>query len=68
MNKYYHIIYKWSYMIKILDQKKKICMDEFYVFSFYQVKPTIKYYLARNTYINGIWKFNSNFYTEIYLI
>jgi len=43
------------------DQKNYICMDEYYVFNF-------KYYLARNTYINGICKFNSNFYTEIYFI
>ncbi len=35
-------------------------MDEYYVFNFYQVKPTIKYYLVKK-YINGICEFNINF-------
>jgi hypothetical protein len=41
-------------MIKILDQKSYISMDEYYVIHFYQVKPTIKYYLVNiicNMYI-----------------
>jgi hypothetical protein len=35
-------IYYWSCIIKILAQ----IMDEYYVLHFYQVKPTIKYYLV----------------------
>jgi len=33
-------------MIKLLDQKQYIFMDEYYVLYFYQVRPTIKYYLV----------------------
>jgi hypothetical protein len=33
-------------MIKLLDQKNYIFMDEYYVLHFYQVTPTIKYYLV----------------------
>jgi len=33
-------------MIKILDQKNYISMDEYYVIHFYQMKPTIKYTLV----------------------
>jgi len=33
-------------MIKLLDQKNNIFMDEYYVLHFYQVRPTIKYYLV----------------------
>jgi hypothetical protein len=32
-------------MIKILDEKSYISMDEYYVIHSYQVKPTIKYTL-----------------------
>jgi len=32
-------------MIKTSDQKNNICMNEQYVLHFYQVKPTIKYYI-----------------------
>ncbi len=41
-----YIIYKWSYMIKLLDQKIYIFMDEYYVLLFYQMNPTIEYYLV----------------------
>jgi len=39
-------------MIKALDQKCFISMDEYYVIHFYQVKPTIKYYLVKNFICN----------------
>jgi len=39
-------MYKWFYMIKLLDQKNYIFMNEYYVLHFYQVRPTIKYYLV----------------------
>jgi len=37
-------------MIKLLDQKNYVFMNEYYVLHFYQVRPTIKYYLVK-TYI-----------------
>ncbi len=37
-------------MIKLLNQKNTILIDEYYVLHFYQVRPTIKYYLI-HTYI-----------------
>jgi len=46
-----YIIYIRSYMIKTLDQKSFISMDEYYVIHFYQVKPTIKYYLVKPLYV-----------------
>jgi hypothetical protein len=39
-------------MIKILDQKTYISMDEYYVIQFYQMKPTIKYYLMKTFMCN----------------
>jgi hypothetical protein len=41
-----------SYIIKILDSKSYISMDEYYVIQFYQLKPTIKYYLVKNIVCN----------------
>jgi hypothetical protein len=35
-------------MIKILE-KLYICMDEYYVSHFYQMKPIIKYYLVKKS-------------------
>jgi len=34
------------YKILMLDQKIYISMDEYSVFHFYQMEPTIKYYLG----------------------
>jgi hypothetical protein len=34
-------------MIKLLEQNIYFFMDEYYVLHFYQVKPTIKYYLVK---------------------
>jgi hypothetical protein len=39
-------------MIKTLDQKCCIFMDEYYVIHFYQVKPTLKYYLVKSFICN----------------
>ncbi len=33
-------------MIKILDQEMLYSTNEYFVFHFYQMKPTIKYYLV----------------------
>jgi len=44
-------------MLKVLDQKHYIFMDEYYVLHFYQVRPTIKYYLVRKLYIICIHNF-----------
>jgi len=34
-------------MIRLLDQKNYVFMNEYYVLHFYQVRPTIKYYLVK---------------------
>jgi hypothetical protein len=39
-------------MIKLLDQINYVFMDEYYVLHFYQVRPTIKYYLVKNVIYN----------------
>jgi hypothetical protein len=46
-------------MIKLLNQKIYIVMDEYYVLHFYQVRPTIKYYLIKKEYIICIHNFIS---------
>jgi len=48
-------------MIKLLDQKIYIFMDEYYVLHFYQVRPRIKYYLV-------IYNNNNNMLCIIYFI
>ncbi len=37
---------------KNIGSKKIKFMDEYYVLHFYQVKPTIKYYLVKNLIYN----------------
>jgi len=39
-------------MIKLLNQKIYIVMDEYYVLHFYQVRPTIRYYLVTKRIYN----------------
>jgi hypothetical protein len=41
-------------MIKLLDQKNYIFMDEYYVLYFYQMKPKI-YIMLRILYLIYIW-------------
>jgi hypothetical protein len=51
-------------MIKLLNQKNTVLMDEYYVLHFYQVRPTIKYYLV----LKIIYKFMRNFICYVFYI
>jgi hypothetical protein len=42
-------------MIKLLNQNRYIVMDDYYVLHFYQVRPTIKYYLIKKIICNILY-------------